>query len=105
MNAALNWLDRLASECKRTSQKAVADRIGYSATVVNQVLKGTYKGDLGAVEMAVRGALMNVTVDCPVLGKLPANECLEYQKLPFASTNPQRVRLFRSCRDCKNRRH
>lgn len=105
MSASVSWIDRMAEECARSSQKAVADRIGYSATVVNQLLKGKYKGDLVAIEAAFRGAYMRLTVECPVLGTLPANECLEHQKLPFAATNPQRVRLFRACRECKHRRH
>lgn len=96
MNA--DWIDILAAECTRTSQKRAADLIGYSPAVVNQVLKGTYKGDMSAVEVAVKGALMHMTVDCPVIGTLPANRCLEYQRLPFAATNPQRVQLYRACR-------
>lgn len=93
-----DWIAALDAACRRESQKRVAERIGYSAAVVNQVLKGTYKGDLGAVEQAVRGALLHATVDCPVCGELPANKCLEYQRLPFAATNPQRVQLYRACR-------
>ncbi len=102
-----DWIETLSKACKEDSQKAVADRIGYSPTVVNQVLKGAYKGDLAAVELAVRGALMNKTVDCPVIGPLPTNRCLEIQKQPFAATNPQRVRLFQACRTCPHaqRRH
>jgi hypothetical protein len=81
------WRERLAAECARTSQSKVAAAIGYSPTVVNQVLGGSYPGDLKAVE----GAFMRATVACPVLGEIPGNRCLEEQHRPFASTNTQRA--------------
>lgn len=47
---APDWVVILAEECDRTSQKAAAQQINYSPAVVSTVLKGTYKGDLTAVE-------------------------------------------------------
>jgi hypothetical protein len=99
-----DWLTVLREQCTRASQAAIAKRIKYSAAVVNQVLKGTYKGDLSSVQRAVEGALMGLTVDCPVIGDLPRNRCLEYQRQPFAATNPMRVQLSRACQTCPNRR-
>lgn len=93
-----DWVRALAQACDRTSQKKLAQEIGYSATVVNQVIKGTYKGDLTAVESAVRGALLDYKVECPVLGELRAHHCLEHQRQPFSTANPQRIRLYRACR-------
>ena len=94
-----DWVEALAAECARSSQRVIAFRIRYSPAVVSQVLKGTYKGDLSRVEEAVRGALMNKTVGCPVLGNLAADRCLEIQAQPFAATNAQRVKLYRACRE------
>lgn len=104
LNQRADWVIVLEEECKRTSQKKTADLIGYSPAVVNTVLKGTYKGDLSKVEDAVRGALMHKTLQCPIIGELATNRCLEYQKRPFAATNPQRVKLYRACRSCPNNR-
>jgi hypothetical protein len=97
------WLTVLAEECTRTTQAAVAKRVGYSVTVVNQVLKGTYKGDLSRVQQAVEGALMGLTVECPIIGELARDRCLEYQRRGFASTNPLRVTLSKTCPTCPNR--
>lgn len=94
----MTWLTVLRDECAATSQARVARRIGYTPGVVSGVLKGTYKGDLTAIQKAVRGALMSETVNCPVLGDLPADRCLKIQKQPFAATNPERVRLWKVCR-------
>ena len=99
-----DWVTVLAQECDRLNQKRVAALLGYSPAVVNTVLKNTYTGDLSAVEHATRGALLSATVDCPVLGELRANRCLTHQRQPFAATNPQRVKLYRACRSCKNNR-
>ena len=95
---APDWVRVLAKECDARTQKAVADALGYSPAVVSTVIARTYKGDLNAVEQAVKGAFLNATVACPVAGELPAHRCLEFQRQPFAAANPQRVRMYRACR-------
>lgn len=99
-----DWLVVLRQASKARKQSVVAAVIGYSATVVSQVLSGTYKGDLKAVQQKVEGALMGLTVECPVIGTLPRNRCLEYQRQPFAATNHIRVQFSRVCPTCPNRR-
>lgn len=99
-----DWLTVLHEACAVSTQAAVAKRIGYSATVVNQVLKGAYTGDLRSVRAAVEGALMGALVDCPVVGDLPRHRCLEYQRRGFAATNPLRVALAQACPTCTHRR-
>lgn len=96
MNGA--WIDALREACKTESQKVVGARIGYSGTVVSQVLSGTYPGNLSSVRERVEGALMGRTVECPVLGELARDRCLDHQKRPFSATNPVRVQLYQACR-------
>jgi hypothetical protein len=105
-NPENDWMDALREQVKRTSQQRAADRIGMSSSVVNQVLKGTYKGNLANVEARVRGALMNRTVKCPVLGEISCKRCQDEQDRPFAPTNPARVAVFKACRNgCKHSKH
>ncbi|HYW03585.1 MAG TPA: XRE family transcriptional regulator [Gammaproteobacteria bacterium] len=92
------WVGRLRSECIRRSQARVARDLGYSAAVINQALKGTYRGDLTRLREVVEGRLMGATVDCPVLGDMPRDVCLDNQRRPFAATNPTRVQLYHACR-------
>ena len=99
-----DWVKALRAECERSSQGRAGDLIGYSSAVVNQVLKGSYKGDLSAVEDAVRGGLMGATVDCPVIGEIPRQRCIEHQRRGYAATNPTRVQLARTCPTCPHRR-
>lgn len=99
-----DWVRALAEACAADSQNKVGQRIGYSAATVNQVLGGSYRGDLARVETAVRGALLAETVACPVLGEIDRQRCLTEQDTPFAPTSSLRARLYRACRDCPNRR-
>lgn len=94
---APEWVLVLAEQCDRTSQKKTAAEIHYSGAVVNQVLKRRYTGDLTAVEKAVRGAFLNATVACPVLGDLALHECLKHQQAKYSPHNQMRLQLFRAC--------
>lgn len=91
------WLQVLREQCTLKPQSKVGEEIGYSASVINQVLKGVYPGSLSKVESAVRGAYMGETVSCPVLGELEHHLCLAYQKRKYAATNPLRIKLYRAC--------
>lgn len=93
------WMEVLRRECDRTSLSDVGRRINYSAAAVSQVLSGNYAADTRRFERAVRGALMDQTVDCPVVGELTMDVCLQHQGRPFAATNPTRVQLYKACRN------
>ncbi len=95
------WVLVLAENCDRISQPVAAQRIGMTTSVISDTLRNKYKGRVDRVRERVMGAFMGKTVDCPVLGDdLARDTCLEKQKLPFAATNPERVRLFRMCPTC-----
>jgi len=102
-----NWLEVLRAACAapNSSQRKVAERLGYSTSVISQVLGGKYPGDIKAVQAKVEGVFMGATVDCPVVGELPRNRCLEYQRQAFAATNHLRVQLSRTCPECQHNRH
>ncbi|MDE2468835.1 MAG: helix-turn-helix transcriptional regulator [Bradyrhizobium sp.] len=101
--AASDWLEILRAACAGGSQRDVSQKLGYSQTVVNQVLKGSYKGDLKRVRAAVEGALMQHEVECPVCGVIPRQRCVEHQRKPFTATSPMNVALYRACRGgCPN---
>lgn len=99
------WIAALAAECAAHGQRRVARAIGYSASVVSEVLSETYRGDVGAVRRAVEGALMDGTVACPALGQdIGTHQCLMFQRQPLAATSPARVRLARTCPTCPHNR-
>lgn len=85
------------------SQVALAEQIGISASALNQAMKGKYRGDLGRIEQRIRGVLLNLTVQCPVLAQLSKKDCLDEQRRPLVFSNPLRVRLHRACKTCPHR--
>lgn len=99
-DAMPDWVLVFAEECDRTSVRATCDRLRYSPSVGSQILSKTYQGRFDKVEAAVRGAFLGSTVKCPVLGDLALDKCLYHQGRKFASTNPTRVKLSRTCPTC-----
>jgi len=97
-DALPDWVVALAEEASRTSGVAAARRLGYSPAVVTGVINATYPGDMGAVEEKVRGALMGVEVECPILGEIGRDRCLDEQKKKFRGTSAIRTRLYAACR-------
>lgn len=95
-----DWLTALREACQASSQSAVARRLGVSASMVNQALKGTYKGDIERLQALVEGSLMSQTVDCPATGDMPKHKCLEHQGRPrsMAFVNPYFSKLYLACR-------
>lgn len=94
-------LQLLRDKCAELSQSRVAAALGYSPSAVNQALHGTYKGDLTNLLRKVAEVFGNETVSCPILGEIPLSKCAYHHRREFAATNPQRVRLWRACRQCE----
>lgn len=95
-------LEQAVKECG--TQRVVANRLGISNTVVNQLLRGRYMGDVEKQAERIRGEFMSEFVTCPVMGQLGRQHCLEYQTRPLVMTNPLRVALHRACPTCPNKR-
>ncbi len=100
-----DWIEIVAREATRTSATEVARRLGYSVAVVSSLCRGSYKGDLGAVEARVRGVYMGEEVGCPVLGDIARDYCLAEQRKKHIGTSQIRTALFHACRSgCANSR-
>lgn len=98
-------LDALTRAVQRMgTQVAVAKELGVSSSTVSQALKGYYVGDVDALAKRIRGALMNESVRCPVMGDITTKHCLDFQTRPLVFTNPTRVRLHRACKTCPHRK-
>lgn len=102
---APDWIGELASIADQVGQKKAAEMIGYTAGLVSAVLNNKYAGDMQGVEERVRGALMGLTVECPVLGDIGRDRCLQEQKEPFRATSAFRAQIYHACRNnCPNAR-
>lgn len=109
---SVGWLEALREACAASTQAEVARRLALagdgkypSPAVINQVLGGRYTGNIVRLRALVEGVLLAEYVDCPVLGDLPRQRCLEHQSRrgTFAPTNPSRVLLFKVCPTCEHR--
>ncbi len=87
----------------RTTLALTGARLDYSPSTLSQVLSATYRGDLSRVEQVVRGALLGAQVECPVLGAIGRDRCLQEQDEPFRATSAMRAQLWHACRSgCPN---
>lgn len=98
-DALPDWVEELARLAAAHSVKHAAERIGYSMAVVSNVVANKYAGDLVRVAEKVRGALMGMTVDCPVVGEIGRDRCLDEQRMPFSAASSVRAKLYRACRN------
>lgn len=96
-----DWLQALGDAVERSSQSRVGERIGYSASTVSLVLNGRYKGDLRAVEAAVRAQLMLETVDCPALGLARRSICGEMTNPNLPPSGMSRM-VQQFCASCQH---
>lgn len=101
-DALPDWVEAMAKECASSSQSKVATRMNRSASLVSNVIRNKYPGDMSAVEDVFRGAFQAQTVDCPALGTMPSNECRDWRvkARQFVNVNQQRVMMFRACNAC-----
>ena len=97
-----DWIGALADACDELSQAKVAAAIGYSPSVVNQVLAGVYAGKIERVERAARNIYLPEQVACPVLGEITTTRCAAEQAKPLSTANPLRIALAKKCPKCPN---
>lgn len=91
-------VETLARLADRITATKAAERIGYSASTISYVFANTYTGDLDRVMAKIRGALMNETVMCPIVGEIGTDRCLNEQKMGNTGASSIRARLYRACR-------
>lgn len=101
----MDWLTLLESKVEILGRRQVEADTGLSKTTLSQVLNRKYPGNLENVKQKVLTAYADIEVLCPVLGTISAKRCSVEQVKPFSYSNPQRVRLFRACRNCPNRNY
>lgn len=95
-----DWVEVLAAKADSLGLKGAAKTVGYSYSAVSMVLNAkAEKLDIARVEQMVRGALMAAIVDCPVMGEIGRDRCLDEQKQEFRSTSSMRAQLYYACRN------
>jgi hypothetical protein len=96
------WVSDLARECEATSQNKVAGQMGYSSSLISQLLHRKYPGDLAAIREIFVSVFQQELITCPALGDIPALDCREWREKAkaFVNTSNFRARMFRACNRC-----
>jgi hypothetical protein len=94
----------LRESIKNRGQATVARELGYSPSAINQVFRGNYKGSLTNLMERIAETYGNGTVTCPVMGEIALRRCAQERKKIFGVSSPQRVKLWRACRECEARK-
>ena len=96
-------MELLIKAVERHGQAAVARKLCYSPSAINQALKGTYNSSLENMLQRVAETYGDGTVHCPVMGEIPLRRCAAERRKAFGATSPQRAKLFLECQRCKER--
>ena len=98
---APDWINELAHECDSSSQATVARKLGRSASLVNQLLKRKYPGDLDDIEKRFESAFQPDLRNCPIMGQISGEICLSNQGKKYDPSNHIAVSLYRACARCQ----
>ena len=90
-------MDDVLSAKSANKAGAVADMMETSRAAVSQLVNGKYPGNLDRMRARVEGVFFNRTVECPVAGEIPAQQCFSNQRKKPGS-NPMNLRFFKACR-------
>ncbi len=96
------WVALLAGECARSSQNKVAKALDVSPTMISQVLRAKYPGDMQRLEDVFRGVYLAAMVDCPARGSIASHVCRMWRDRSrvLVTVNSERVQMFRACNKC-----
>ncbi|MBF0516357.1 MAG: hypothetical protein HQK97_04435 [Nitrospirae bacterium] len=99
------WTEILRREVGAKGSKSVGQELGYSRSVVDLVLKGTYAGNLSNVEARVMSIYgNNGQVSCPIKGSIAPSKCIETWNLAktigMKASNPVTLRQYKACEKC-----
>lgn len=98
------WVRILIDACDEegSSQNKVAKRLGYSAPVVTQIIRKSYKGDMAGLEKRVLSIFNPTSVKCPALDIITTEQCTHWQDsaASLQSASPMIVRMYVACRSC-----
>lgn len=101
----MSWLEVLKNECDKRSIRDVAQQLSYSRTSISLALKGRYPGSTERIRTAVEQTFHVPMVQCPVLGEIKREVCVDHQAKPFSATSGLRVQLFHACKRCPYQCH
>ncbi len=105
------WLEILRKEVEAKGPKQVAKELGVSRSTVDLVCQGKYPASTAAVEDRVRRIYgENGLIRCPaadgdlISADLCADRWNKAKRIGMRASNPETLRLYKSCLSCSIRR-
>jgi len=103
------WIEILKKEVRAKGPKQVAQELGVSRSTVDLVIQGKYQADTKKVQERIKAIYgHNGKVLCPVLGEITPLKCADCwnkaKKIGMLASNPETLRLYKTCLKCSVRR-
>lgn len=103
------WVETLRKEVAAKGLKQAGKELGVSKTTVSLVCQGKYPSDTRKIQERVEAIYGNGgKVACPALGEILPDRCAETweraKKIGSMVSNPETLRLYKSCLKCAIRR-
>lgn len=96
------WFSVLTREIENSSQRRVADKLGYSMTAINLVVHGKYKGKTEKIAAQVMRVYTNIK--CPFSGNvITLKDCRDTAHAAAPTHNPIKMGQWKACLKCPNR--
>jgi hypothetical protein len=94
-----DWALALAAACDAKGRAPVARSLGYSESVLSQMLSNNYGGNVAKVSAKIRAVIMAEMMDCPEEGPMKLDMCQRHQARREADIqNGWHRRMFAACR-------
>jgi DNA-binding transcriptional regulator YdaS (Cro superfamily) len=94
-----DWALALANACDAQGRAAVARRLGYSESVLSQMLSNNYGGNVEKVSAKIRAVIMAEMMTCPAEGPMALDMCQRHQARRESDIqNGWHRRMFAACR-------
>ena len=105
------WIDILRKEVEAKGPRQVARELGVSRSTVDLVCQGKYSASTAAVEERVRNIYgENGMIRCPatagdmIAPDLCADRWNKAKRIGMKASNPETLRLYKTCMSCSVRR-
>lgn len=96
------WFEILKREIAASSQRKVAEKLGYSITAINLIANGKYQGGTGKV--AERVMQVYTQLECPFNGQtITLQDCREQAHAAAPTHNPMKMQHWKACLKCQKR--
>lgn len=103
------WIEILKREVTARGAKQVAHELGIGRSTVSLLAQGKYPGSTQRMEERIEAIYgKDGKVECPTLGSINPSKCADTwtkaRKIGMKASNPETLRLYKTCAKCTVRR-